>query len=56
MPILQVHRADCFVHSVGTLAGDKNVGTPRKISVLLAEIILVISNFSLDFHLKAFII
>ena len=38
------------------LAGDKDIGTPRKMSALSADDILVISNFLLDFYLKAFII
>ena len=48
--ILQVHRADCFVHSVGKLAGT------QKLSAYSAENTLIMSNFSLDIHLKAFII
>ena len=41
---------------VGALAGDENIGTLRNLSALSAENILVISNSSLDLHLKAFII
>ena len=34
------------------LAGDKYIGTPRKMSDLSADDILVINNFSPNFYLK----